>query len=197
MDRHPTTTGIVLAGGRSSRFGSDKMAADYRGQPLLRAALGLMGSLADHTILVLSPDGAVPEQLPDRVSIARDPDPYEGPLAGLSAGLQHATAPFALVVGGDMPRLVDLVLRQMGVVLEISDADAVALLEQGKRRPLPLALRTRVRERLAEALARGERSLKGFLDTVNVIEVEEPTWRKLDPEGGSLVDVDSPDDLRT
>ena len=39
MDQPSSITGIVLAGGRSSRFGSDKMAVDYRGRPLLFHAI--------------------------------------------------------------------------------------------------------------------------------------------------------------
>jgi molybdopterin-guanine dinucleotide biosynthesis protein A len=79
--------------------------------------------------------------------------------------------------------------------LERSDTDAVALLEGGDVRPLPLVLRTRLRPKVDSLLSHGERSLRALLAEFGVVEFEEGDWRKLDPEGGTLVDVDSPDDL--
>jgi molybdopterin-guanine dinucleotide biosynthesis protein A len=73
--------------------------------------------------------------------------------------------------------------------------DAVALLEGKKRRPLPLVLRSRVRETVDELLERGERSLKSLLEAVRVSDIPEATWRSIDPDGGTLHDVDRPEDL--
>ena len=42
-DRRPTATGIVLAGGRSSRFGGDKLAAPIDGEPLLWRPIRALG----------------------------------------------------------------------------------------------------------------------------------------------------------
>ncbi|MFL5736879.1 MAG: molybdenum cofactor guanylyltransferase [Actinomycetota bacterium] len=195
MDRHPTTTGIVLAGGRSSRFGSDKMAAEYRGRPLLLHAVEVVESLSDETLLVMSPGADEPGGLPFGVRIVRDSVAFKGPLAGLSAGLARATGDIAIVAGGDMPRLAPLVLVEMRRMLESSDADAVALLEGGDVRPLPLLLRTRLRPVADQLLSKGERSLRALLAQFGLVEFEEPEWRKLDPDAGTLVDVDSPDDL--
>jgi molybdopterin-guanine dinucleotide biosynthesis protein A len=194
--RRPTSiTGIVLAGGRSSRFGSDKMVADYRGRPLLLHAIEAVASVADEIVLVLAPETDPPAGLAAGVRIARDPAAYGGPLRGLAAGLASVTTDLALVAGGDMPRLSSSVLRKMCRTIESSDADAVALLEGTKRRPLPLVLRSRVRETVDELLERGERSLKSFLEAVQVSEIQEATWRSIDPDGGTLLDVDRPEDL--
>ena len=197
MSQRSSVTGIVLAGGRSSRFGSDKMAAEFRGRPLLAHALEVVDSLSDETLLVLAPSAEEPENLPLGVRIVRDREPYGGPLRGLSSGLSRATGDVAIVTGGDMPRLAPLVLIEMRKMLESSDdADAVALLEGDDVRPLPLVLRTRVRPVADRLLTEGERTLRALLAQFGVVEFEEPEWRKLDPEGGTLVDVDSPDDLR-
>jgi molybdopterin-guanine dinucleotide biosynthesis protein A len=194
--RRPTSiTGIVLAGGRSSRFGSDKMAAEYRGRPLLLHAIEAVASVADEIVLVLAPDADPPVGLSGSIRIARDPAAYGGPLRGLAAGLASVTTDLALVAGGDMPRLSSSVLRKMCRTIESSDVDAVALLEGKRRRPLPLVLRSRVRETVDELLERGERSLKSLLEAVRVSDIPEATWRSIDPDGGTLHDVDLPGDL--
>jgi molybdenum cofactor guanylyltransferase len=195
MRRPTSVTGIVLAGGRSSRFGSDKMAADYRGRPLLLSSIEAVSTVADEIVLVLAPEADPPGGLAAGIRIARDPAAYGGPLRGLAAGLASVTTDLALVAGGDMPRLSSSVLRKMCRTIESSDVDAVALLEGKKRRPLPLVLRSRVRETVDELLERGERSLKSLLEAVRVSDIPEATWRSIDPDGGTLHDVDRPEDL--
>jgi molybdopterin-guanine dinucleotide biosynthesis protein A len=44
-------------------------------------------------------------------------------------------------------------------------------------------------------MAAGERSLRAFLTRLRVAIVPEREWRDLDPEGNSLIDVDTPADL--
>jgi molybdopterin-guanine dinucleotide biosynthesis protein A len=172
------------------------MAAEYLGRPLLLHALEVVDSLSDETLLVISPSAEVPRELPLGVRVVRDIDAFLGPLAGLSAGLARATGDIAIVAGGDMPRLAPLVLSEMRRMLESSETDAVALLEGGDVRPLPLVLRTRLRPKVDALLTTGERSLRALLAEFDIIEFEEGEWRKLDPAGGTLTDVDSPDDLR-
>jgi len=195
MRTSTSITGIVLAGGSSSRFGSDKMAADFRGLPLLLHAIDSVASVADEIVLVLAPRAADPGDLPHGVRIARDQEAYGGPLRGLVAGLAEISTDLAIVAGGDMPLLSPSVLRKMCRTIESSDADAVALLDGAQRRPMPLVLRTRVRAGVDEALDRGVRSLRGFLDGIRVTEIPEATWRTSDPDGGTLLDVDRPGDL--
>ncbi len=81
--------GIVLAGGRSSRFGSDKLAAEREGVPLLHHAVLRVAEVADDVVVVLAP-GASGAGLPPGVRVANDPTEGEGPLAGLHAGLLAA-----------------------------------------------------------------------------------------------------------
>lgn len=106
-------TAIVLAGGRSTRFGRDKLAADVDGERLLHRAIRAAGEVADDLVVVLAPDSPVPPlpsvRLP--VVVARDLLAGRGPLGGLVAGLAVARHPVALLVGGDQPWLVPAVLR--------------------------------------------------------------------------------------
>jgi molybdopterin-guanine dinucleotide biosynthesis protein A len=171
------------------------MAAEYRGRPLLFHAIESVASVADEVVLVLAPRAADPGHLPMGVRVVHDEEAYGGPLRGLAAGLADVTTDLALVAGGDMPQLSPSVLRKMCRTIESSDADAVALLEGTQRRPMPLVLRPRIRETVDELLERGERSLKGLLAAIAVHDLEEKVWKMHDPDGGTLLDVDRPDDL--
>lgn len=79
----PKILGAVIAGGRSSRFGSDKAGAILNGRPLLDHVLAGLGAQTD-AIVVCGRDVA------GCVSIADRPQPDLGPLGGLAAALHYA-----------------------------------------------------------------------------------------------------------
>lgn len=75
--------GVVLAGGKASRFGSDKALALLDGQTLLALAINRLAAWCDAVVVVGRTEAPVP-CLPDW------PRPDMGPLAGLAAALHHA-----------------------------------------------------------------------------------------------------------
>jgi molybdopterin-guanine dinucleotide biosynthesis protein A len=188
----PAISAVILAGGRSSRFGRDKLAEPIDGRPLLDHAIDAVRLLASEILVVAGPD-ATPAVAGD-VRIVHDPVAFEGPLVGARAGLAAASESVVLLVGGDMPGLVDAVLESMVALL--GPADAVVLEHEDRPRPLPMAVR---RERALAAveglLAQGERRLRAVIEVLETRTIEETTWRALDPNGATLRDIDTEADL--
>jgi molybdenum cofactor guanylyltransferase len=197
----PAATAIVLAGGRSSRFGRNKLAEPVSGRPLLDHAILAVAAVAREVLVLVPPVGEAPKlpRSPDptiRIASLRDPEPFGGPLVAVLAGLERASEPFALVVAGDMPRLSRDVLAAVLRALDASDADAVALMFRGRRQPLPLGLRVGAATGAARRLlADGVRSLLSLADALRTRELSEGEWRPLDPGAATLDDVDQPEDL--
>lgn len=75
--------GAVLAGGQSSRFGSDKALAEFRGHTLLAHAVDTLSGWCEHVIVVGRATAPAPT-LPDW------PRAGMGPLGGIAAALHHA-----------------------------------------------------------------------------------------------------------
>ena len=192
-------SGIVLAGGRSSRFGTDKLVARVDGERLLDRAVTALAGLVTEIVVVSEPGStrSHPDGVAVPLRVAADPEPFGGPLVGLLAGLEAAREPLVVVVGGDMPSIVPDVLRLMLARLAADDdRQAVVLAARGRQVPLPLAIRTGAATHAARRLlGGGERRLRAVLEDVATLTLDEGEWRPLDPAGDTLRDVDLPADL--
>jgi molybdenum cofactor guanylyltransferase len=205
-------TGIVLAGGRSSRFGGDKLAADFEGQSLLAATIGAVVEVVDRVVVAgpALPAGFTMGEVP--VLLVEDVEALAGPLAALANVLDPLVEPdpvadLAIVVGGDMPRLVPVVLRSMLDQLDGDPAiDAVLLgpprsaeAARGptpRRAVLPLAIRIEpARLASAEVMRAGDRSLQALVGRLAHVELPASTWLAIDPQAQTLLDVDTLADL--
>jgi molybdopterin-guanine dinucleotide biosynthesis protein A len=185
---------VVLAGGRSIRFGRDKLAEPIDGRPLLHHAIDGVRSIATEIVVVVA-RGSDPV-VPDGVRVVRDSIAFQGPLAGLLVGLHAARHPAVVVVGGDMPGLVATVLASMVAALDVPGAEAALLESDGRARPLPMVLRRSAALPIAARLVGdGERRLGALTDGLATWIIDEPTWRALDPDAQTLRDIDTPDDL--
>jgi molybdopterin-guanine dinucleotide biosynthesis protein A len=133
-----------------------------------------------------------------RIRLVPDEAPFGGPLAAVDGALRSVDTELAIVVGGDMPRLVPAVLDAMLARLaDAADIDAVVLRGDATRlEVLPVALRVGpATAGTTAALRSGERSLVRFLDRLRCAELPASEWRALDPEGRTVLDVDIPGDL--
>jgi len=138
-------TGILLAGGSSSRFGSPKELAEYEGETLAGRAWRLLGDACDERLAV-GPGGL--------------PDPGTGPVAAIAAGLRAATHELAVVIPVDMPLLTPEALRLL------AGACRDAAVAQGG--PLPCA----VARRTLPAFESGERRLRTVLEGLDTAQIE-------------------------
>ena len=197
--RSRSVSAIVLAGGRASRFGADKLAAALDGESLLDRAVAAVRHVADE-VIVVGRATSNPE-----VRQVRDAEPFGGPLAGLASALEHAGGSSAIVVGGDMPRLSPAVLRTMLARLDADPSTEAVVLAQPphdtpgnvrRLQTLPLALLVvPARAAARAALAAGDRALARLLDRLATAEIAAAEWLRLDPEANTLLDVDTTADL--
>ena len=187
-------TALILAGGRSSRFGRDKLAEPIAGRAMLDHVVERVREVVSD-ILVVTAAGTTLD-VPGDVEIVRDDLRFEGPLAGLGVGLRAVDPGVerVIVVGGDMPTVVPAVLARL--IAALDRREAAVLADATRPRPLPLALR---RESASAAvddlLAAGERRLRALLERLDVDVIPYDIWLEDDPAGESLRDVDVPGDL--
>lgn len=189
-------TGAILVGGGSRRMGADKASLVVDGRTMLERAAATLSGLCGDVLVVAHAERPIPF-VSTPVRVVRDRVADAGPLAGVDAALAACRDELLLVVPVDMPLLSPDVLRLiLDAALDDPAADVVALRFDGELRPLPILLRARVAPVVTRLLAEGHRRLRDVLHALEVSGIDEDTWRRLDPGGASMVNVNVPDDVR-
>ncbi|MHC1708130.1 MAG: molybdenum cofactor guanylyltransferase [Bacteroidales bacterium] len=90
-------TGIILAGGKSSRLGMEKGLLHYKGATLAQRAINVLEQFCGHILIVTSNSAY------QRKGVALIPDlvPDKGPMMGIYSGLHASTTPHNLVLAVD------------------------------------------------------------------------------------------------
>jgi molybdenum cofactor guanylyltransferase len=206
----PTSAGIVLAGGKSTRMGAPKAALEWHGSTLLRRTTGILARVTDGPVVVVRAAGqALPALRPD-VEIVDDPLADLGPLQGIAAGLAAVgdRAAIAFVCSTDLPFLHPAFVRRVLAVLgaaadSASTGDDPSIdvglpVARGFPQPLAAAYRTALAPQAARLVA--ERRLRpGFLfdecvvSRIDAAELRaDPLIAAFDPDLDSVLNVNDP-----
>lgn len=191
--RIPDTAAVVLAGGRSSRFGADKAGALWRGRPLIDHVVARLAAICDEIVVVARPDQDRSGWGPHRV-VEDDASLPEGPLRGIAAGLQAAASPGAFVVTCDAPMIQTALLHALHRRPAPDDLIVVAEWE-GVLQPLTARYDRRCLPMAYTLLDHGLRSPLDLLAAVPCAVLDGASCRAADAAGLSFVNVNSPADL--
>jgi len=169
MKSEKNITGIILAGGKSSRMGSDKGFVMYKNKAFIQHIIEAIQPLVQEIIIVSNnPDY-------DIFKLKRVTDIIEnaGPLAGVYTGLHYTTTENNLVVSCDVPLINSETLSFL--IDEIDEkSDVVQLESQGKTMPLIALYKKNCKETCYKILQKGERRLRVALShlTIKTITLE-------------------------
>jgi len=161
-----STTGLILAGGRSRRFGADKARHPVRDQPMIEHVYAALAAVAGEVYVSVRAleegDGFPATALPDRL-------PDAGPLGGLHAGLHAARTPWLLVVACDLPFITPEALERLLEARDKAVQAVVAENEQGRLQPLCACYRVSILPVVEARLQAGRRAMHGLLDQLETV----------------------------
>ena len=188
-------TGIIVAGGLSRRFGSDKASASLRGRPLLQWVRDAIAPVVDEIVIVTAAGQALPPMHPALpVTVVEDREPERGPLAGLAAGFAVAASPVCFAVSCDAPLLRTAAVEH--ILSALGDHDAALPEVGGFQQPLAAAYRREPCLAAAEAAlgAGGARVLDAFAD-LDVLSLAGDRLVRVDPDLRSFRNANTPEEL--
>jgi molybdopterin-guanine dinucleotide biosynthesis protein A len=191
MDGSPDVTVFILAGGRSTRMGTDKAFVDYEGRTLLARALDLARSVTPDVRIAGSHEKFAPFA-PVVEDVFRDC----GPLGGIHAALRASSADLNVMLAVDTP-FVSWAFLQYLISQARSTPDATVVVPRGDGgwQPLCAIYRREFADTAEKVLRAGQNRIDRLFDEVRtrVIEPEE-----LEAAGFSLAifrNLNTPEEL--
>ena len=185
-------SGVILAGGLSTRYGGENKAfLRVGGMRILDRLFAVYGELFDEIILVTNNPG---EFLEWDALIVTDVFPVRSSLTGIHAGLFYARHPFAFFSACDTPflkkELVETVLDSLEPGIDLVIPQTSAGLE-----PLCAAYSQRCLKAAEEHILQNKFKIQMALSGKRIKKIPEDVLRQKDPELRSFFNVNSPEDL--
>ena len=173
----------LIAGGRSTRMGTDKAQLDWQGQPLWRHQWVTLQRCGAEVTVVCARKG---QEFPG-VRVLLDETEDLGPLSGLLRALETSAQPLVLVLAADLPQMTATFLRGR-LLASVRDEIGVVPRLEGFYEPLAAIYPVRMAEEVRRRLQAEDRSLQslcrwaeqnGLIRSVEVAPSERGLFRNL------------------
>lgn len=186
----PKLTGIVLAGGLSTRMGQDKASLPWRGSDLLHTVLTKLAPVCAELIVVSNR----PRPLSGLVSkVVPDVFVQCGPLAGLHAGLQASSHDYSFVIACDMPYLAADAVTYMAQAAV--GYDAAVPFTGGYFHPLHAVYHKNCLPFIEHNLQAGNYKISAFFAEILLRRIMGSELLPFDPQLGMLCNLNTPADI--
>lgn len=155
-------TGIILAGGKSSRMGQDKAFLDFQGKKLIEYSIDLLKPLCSQLLISVNQPGY------EQFGIELIVDQYKncGPIGGFHAALNASGDDWNLVVSCDTPflnpELFEMLLEKR------EDWQAVIPFHENGMEPLAALYHRDMAEYFEQSIQKGDYKLHRILKQANV-----------------------------
>lgn len=190
-------SGVVLAGGKSSRFGKDKALIQFEGKPLVKWVMEVIDEVVDEVILSVSsgPENSnFMEGLGANVRIVMDAKPGLGPISGLLSSFKEAKGDYVAVAPCDSPFIKPELYTLLFNKAEGHDG-AVPFINNFweplhavyRRKPFIVGLE--------KALSAGKNRPVDTYPYLNIKKVNQEEVRVVDAEVLSFININTRDDL--
>lgn len=177
-------TGVLLAGGRSRRFGRNKALAQFQNRRMIEHVLSALAAVFPKVLVATN----TPEEYRFlETELLCDEQPYLGPLGGILSALRKIATPYAFVVACDMPLLNSDTIRRV-VAAGLGHQAAVPCHEGGREYLMALYAQSLIPD-IEASLSNGTSSMRQFCAGLGDIR-----WVPIDAE--SAANINSVDELQ-
>ena len=181
-------TGIILAGGSSTRMGTEKGLVEFNGRPMIGYAIDALKTVCNQILISGNPELYQNFGFP----VITDERQDSGPMGGIWSCMKHAKNELCFVLSCDMP-LVDH-SAVSAILEEAPDFDAVVPWHGGnKYEPLCAVYRKNLLPEFESFIRSSNFRIPDLINQVNSRKIE--VGAKVLPDAGVFFNVNSPTDL--
>jgi len=187
-------SGIVLAGGKSLRFGQNKSFVTIGNKSLLEKVVSCLSPVCREIIIVTTGEPTIPQfNRSPKLRVVTDFYPGKGPLGGIYTGLKASGTHFNLVVAADMPFLNPELLRYM---LSLANSYDLVVPRVGKLvEPLHAIYTKSCLSPIERMITNNELRVSQLFPLVRVRYAEAEEIEKFDPHHLSFFNINTEADL--
>ncbi|MEG4999163.1 molybdenum cofactor guanylyltransferase [Microcoleus sp. B4-D4] len=162
---------IVLAGGQSSRMGTDKALLEIEGKSLLQRALEVAASVTPQVYVLTAWPDRYRSTLTEQSQFLLEYNPGSGPLVALTQGLTEIPADWILLLACDLPLLEPQIIQNWASQLTAIPQSTLAIVPYQKSRWEPLCgfYRQQSLASLQSFIEKGGRSFQKWLNQIQAI----------------------------
>lgn len=185
-------TGVILAGGKSSRMGTDKCLMEFQGEKMISRAMDVFRGLFSEIIIVTN----LPlEYLDQDARIVTDIFPGKGPIGGIHTGLFFSSTEHAFFAACDMPFFNTEFISYM--ISRIGNYDIVVPDTEKGFQPLHAVYSRKCLNRIKSLILEDRLKVTGFYKSFRVLPISREEIARFDPEGRTFFNVNTPEDLKS
>ncbi|MBI4371143.1 MAG: molybdenum cofactor guanylyltransferase [Elusimicrobia bacterium] len=182
-------TGVVLAGGESRRFGSNKALASWKGKTMVEGVVEILSGMFPSNLVVVKNPESFPFWNKTNVRVVKDMTTESHSLGGIWSGLSHAATEHVFVCACDMPFLRPKLVKNLWDAGRGYDA----VIPVWREKPQPLCgIYSKKCRGVIECLIKDQRlKIQELFDIVRTRFYLEAEVKSADPAGLSFVDLDT------
>jgi molybdopterin-guanine dinucleotide biosynthesis protein A len=186
-------TVAIVAGGQSSRMGTDKAFVQLNGRPLITHLLDRIAGLGQTETILITNHPADYAHL--NLPMVSDVLPGKGSLGGIYTALHASQNSYTLALACDMPFVNPDLLRYLIRLAEGDAFDVIVPTVEGYPQGLHAIYGRACQEPIRARLDADRLKVIGFYDEVRVRMVDEEEYGRVVPDGRSFFNVNTPEDL--
>lgn len=186
-----TVTGVVLAGGKSTRMGADKAWLEFNGSTLIERCVDSLRQCFSRVIIVANqPPAFASLGLP----VFSDEVPGLGPIGGLLTALRRAESETIFLVACDMPFLNPHLIREMTSALD--QHDAVVAQFNGPFEPLHAVYRRGILPVVEAQIAARQYSLQALVGKLRLKVLSEIELSQYSDWRNGFLNLNTPEEVQ-
>lgn len=179
--------GYILAGGLSSRMGSDKGLLKVNNRCLIEYVIDHLKPCVDRIFICADNAAYIHLGYP----LIADSTPQAGPAGGIAAALRHATATSLFVISCDTPFVSEQLIRH--IILLSAGAEITIPLVNGYMEPLSGVYSKSCDHDWQEMLNKGQRKMQAFIEHFNYRVLDYKA--DLQSDEGAFININTPEDF--
>ena len=186
--------GLILAGGRSRRYGRDKAFEELNGKPLIEYVIEALGPAASSLFLVVgSLDNF--KGFNGRLTLVTDEVPGMGPLGGLYAGLKASPDDYSIVAPCDSPFIDTALVKHMLKTAAEAGVDALVPRYEGRDHTVNAVYSKTCLPAIESSLFDGHFRIASIFDKLKVEYIEDDTINRFTGGSLSFFNVNTPENM--